>query len=874
MRETVILAPGINGAELLRSLARYGRNTIGCRVMSSAELARTVLMRNGIAVQETFIPRKDEPSVVDSFLRQIPYFQNASYADAESVSAALYTLCTLIPENEGDMIRETLPKGEFPEKNEALLEAYERYLAKLSAAGIIDTVGLIREALKPRPFAEGAEPECPRLPGTDILTLKEYPLTPLERKLAEQLSGDTVKESTLTALFGRDEKPLKDVSFTECYGASNEVRDIISYIFKNNIPLDTCTVAVTDTMTYAGLFSELASEYDIPVSFGCGLPLTVSNPARLLKLYQTWNTSGYRGTDALSALILSDAFDRKRLETMFTEGGPTDRKTWKKIIKVAGSLRLSAKHEENRKKLDDCASAMEELPYRYEDDRSEAKYCLSCAEVLASEMEKGPAYLIRNYSKIREGGAGRTDRSAVMVITGMIDAYLRYAASGSDIDGVIPAILNKTVSSENSREGCLHVCGIAGAMAVPREHLFIAGLSASRFPGSPAEDHLLLDSDLDLFGADAARLTSSARIKTKKQVLDDLLAFSASLGLSVRLSYPSSDLAALKDENPSSVLHEIFASVHPEKTDDGAFEGSLEHAGFFKDGLSRHHGIGKAYIGGTKVVPEWSANDGEQSPGGQPYMKWSPSSIEVFFSCPRRFYLTKILKIDEPDTDDPFQVIAANDTGTLAHSLMEALSTERYTKDDFLAEAGKAFDRFLLTRPPVHEDDAAREKERFLRMMENAYGQDPGRETVLSEEEQTVEHPSGITLYGFPDRVEKTEDGRYLIVDFKTGQRIKHEKDDIETCLQVLIYAYMMEQAGLDVAGCEYRYLRNAKTVTCRYDEDMKAKLDGQLRTFHDALISGYFPCTADRDNCSYCDLKGICGRDESSEETEAGGDD
>ena len=232
MRETFILAPGINGAELLRSLARYGRNTLGYRVCSPAELARTALMRNGVAVRDTFIPRKDEPSVVDSFLREIPYFENASYADAESVAAALYSMRSLVPENEASVIREKLPGGEFPEKNEALMAAYESYLAKLSSSGVIDTVGLIREALKKRPAAEGGDPAYLCLPDTDILTLKEYPLSPLERRLAEQLSGNTVKESTLTELFNADAAPLSDVTFTECYGASNEVRDIISYIFK------------------------------------------------------------------------------------------------------------------------------------------------------------------------------------------------------------------------------------------------------------------------------------------------------------------------------------------------------------------------------------------------------------------------------------------------------------------------------------------------------------------------------------------------------------------------------------------------------------------------------------------------------------------
>ncbi len=71
MKETVIFAPGAGGAELLRSLAGSGGNTLGFRIVGSVELARIALVRSGIAITDTFLPRKDEPSVIDSFLKEI-----------------------------------------------------------------------------------------------------------------------------------------------------------------------------------------------------------------------------------------------------------------------------------------------------------------------------------------------------------------------------------------------------------------------------------------------------------------------------------------------------------------------------------------------------------------------------------------------------------------------------------------------------------------------------------------------------------------------------------------------------------------------------------------------------------------------------------
>ena len=112
-----------------------------------------------------------------------------------------------------------------------------------------------------------------------------------------------------------------------------------------------------------------------------------------------------------------------------------------------------------------------------------------------------------------------------------------------------------------------------------------------------------------------------------------------------------------------------------------------------------------------------------------------------------------------------------------------------------------------------------------------------------------------------------------MIVDFKTGRKIKHKEDDIFTCLQVLIYAYMMEQSGYDIAGCEYRYIRNRKTVTCRFDDEMKAKLADRLTEFRTALLSGDYPCAESEDSCRYCTLRSICGKDKKAAEEEEDSD-
>ena len=148
MREKIILAPSANGTELLRSLARNGSNTLCLRVMSSAELAETALMRNGENVTQQYIRTVDEPSLIFSFLNEVEFFSSASFADAQNIAVTLDSLRKLIVSDESRILHEKLANGEFVENSTALGHVYDRYIAELKAKGLIDNIQLIRKAIE------------------------------------------------------------------------------------------------------------------------------------------------------------------------------------------------------------------------------------------------------------------------------------------------------------------------------------------------------------------------------------------------------------------------------------------------------------------------------------------------------------------------------------------------------------------------------------------------------------------------------------------------------------------------------------------------------------------------------------------------------
>ncbi|MBP3413298.1 MAG: PD-(D/E)XK nuclease family protein [Oscillospiraceae bacterium] len=830
MTEKILLVPGAVGTELIRMLARFGKNTLGLRIMNGTEFARFALMRSGIVLKERFLTRRQETAVIDGFVRDISYFASAGYADSEKIADALYGLRSLITEREDEQLYSSLPKGEFPEKNISLRAVYEQYCAALKAAGSIDTIGLLRKAM-----VEAKPLSCP------VILLQEYPLTPLEDSLVKHLAAELIC-SSLPQLLERDIVPLRNVDYTESYGSSNEVEGVVDYIIGNRIPFDHCTVAVANGTPYAQLFYDLSQAGGLPISMGCGIPILNTNPARLLKLLYDWNNSGYHGVDALRALLLSDAMDRK---TLFSTLGIESFGQLERLIELGGQLRLSFDSAENRRRL---------LALPQGEQESELYPCLTA---LAEELALGESGFVKKYAYIREGATGKSDRSALSLICDTLDSYALYA-DGSSSEQLIPELLQKTVCSENSTEGALFVTDISGALASMREHLFVVGMSASNFPGTPRENYLLLDSDYLLFAHGDAAPTSIHLIRRKKETLDRLLTLAAALDVKIHISYSGYDLVGLKEENPSSVLFELFKQQHGEGAGLQQYKDSFRRVGYFSNQRSARNRLGAAYMQGKEIICQ-EQDRSEEACAYTGEKAFSPTAIDRFFSCPRHFFLTSILGIREAEEDDPFTVIDPAAVGSLAHSLMEQLAHSPCDRDSFMQRVRDAFDSFLLVRPPIHRDSAETEKKTFCQMMENAYDMDPHNQVLASEEDQIVLHSSGVLLHGIPDRVEKTAEGEYIIADYKTGRSIRHKPNDIDTCLQVVIYAYLLEQHGIPISHCEYRYLRDSRVIPCAYDTSMREKLNDKLLEFKNALDTGCFPKAENPSACTYCTLAGLC---------------
>lgn len=841
LKERILLAPYVSGTELMRTLAKFGTGTFGMRIVSETELAEIALMKCGKSADRELVSAGKAESILNGIIKEVPYYANTSFSDAINLLNTLNELRGLIVSDERRTMRDKLSGGEFPEANAALFAVYEKYMSALDADDLTDAVGYLRYAL------ENAEPF-----DAEIMLLEEYPASELGKALADKLAGGKAETVTLVKLFAGEEKPLGECRVVRSFGSMNEARDILDEIVKGEIPYDKCTVACAETGALPLMLRELSEQYGIPMTLGCGLPISCSAPARLTARIKAWLVDGKCGIDSLDAVIFADEFDTEKL----CEALSCKRKDLHGAVETAGNLRLSLDSADNAAKI----AALKEVL-----DKDSSKYVsLALAEKLFSEFEDGIAYIIRNFAVVRPS-CRAMDKAALNAICGDLEAC-------KDMDeclDMLPCIMSKKICSELSREGCLHITSIAKASFGLRENMFIAGLTASAFPGAPKENYLICDKDMLRFSKEDAH-TSERTVTDKREAFERLLSLSSAAGCKVRLSFSGFDTAELKENNASSVVFEVLRRQIGNTVKLEELEDHIEKKGYFNTVFSAADRAAAAYCEGKTLLTS-DPEDPVVPDRKKTELCFYPSAFGTYFECQKKFYYSSVLGLGKLEKDDPMKVIAANTLGTLFHDkLMEPYGNARKTdpgysvpEAEFISMANAVWDRFILSRPPIDKNEANRQRNEFANMAVNALRMERNNSVLKVEEPLEFTHSSGFKIKGRLDRLEEAPNGAVIVADFKTGRSNGYKDDDFASCIQVMLYAYILEKQGITVGRGEYRFVKgDAKTVTCGYTNEMKESLEALLDDIADKLQNGGYTAAKKKDSCTYCDYKDICSKE------------
>ncbi|AKK05149.1 DNA/RNA helicase, superfamily I [Corynebacterium mustelae] len=244
----------------------------------------------------------------------------------------------------------------------------------------------------------------------------------------------------------------------------------------------------------------------------------------------------------------------------------------------------------------------------------------------------------------------------------------------------------------------------------------------------------------------------------------------------------------------------------------------------------------------------------------------SPSRIEAGLECPLRATLHQVLT----DEETPIALLR----GTLLHAFAEAIATGADV--DAAREAIiTAFDSIVkapqwLKEHEIHVWKDALDRTALWLQTTRAVFEQVGVEIAAN-----VQLPNGVQLVGRIDRLEKTDDGGYHIVDFKSGIN-RPTKDETQNHVQLMAYqlalrhgqltdtdAAIVSGSGIKVDGASLVYPEKpGKTIAT---VTQASKSDAELAEFAAALpplveeLSGPVLRATTNRHCRSCQLSVLC---------------
>ncbi len=245
----------------------------------------------------------------------------------------------------------------------------------------------------------------------------------------------------------------------------------------------------------------------------------------------------------------------------------------------------------------------------------------------------------------------------------------------------------------------------------------------------------------------------------------------------------------------------------------------------------------------------------------------SPSRLQDFQSCPRRFQHASIERRRQPAT-------YATAKGTFVHYVFERLfalpPAER--TDTAAREFVPAAETEVLVEPLVSEIGLTTEvRSRLLaetdRIITRYFAMEDPR-TVTSEgvEMRLTATVDGVPILGILDRLDRDDDGSLVIVDYKTGA-LPNRQYDSKTFANAELYAALCEEHfGERPRRIRLLYVTHGESVEREVTGAVlrarrKSAVDawGKIKRFYD---DGHFPATPSTNACRFCAYTELCRAD------------
>ena len=242
-------------------------------------------------------------------------------------------------------------------------------------------------------------------------------------------------------------------------------------------------------------------------------------------------------------------------------------------------------------------------------------------------------------------------------------------------------------------------------------------------------------------------------------------------------------------------------------------------------------------------------------------LRLSASKIDTYKDCPLQFKLKHVMQV-------PTKPKSYLDLGKAVHAVAEHLTelqmdgTEPTEELAFeiLAKEWNAGSFQSETQESQAKEKAKTMIRTFLRWISE------NKNTPIAVEQPFRIEIEGVSFDGSIDRVEKTPDGAFAVVDLKTGSVYKNSKS-IKVDPQMNVYALGVEKLyGELPVNTSLYYLKDDKVVDNHVEESQVRSVSEEIGAAVKSILDEEFDATPGYQVCKNCEYGGICDKKESEE--------
>lgn len=279
----------------------------------------------------------------------------------------------------------------------------------------------------------------------------------------------------------------------------------------------------------------------------------------------------------------------------------------------------------------------------------------------------------------------------------------------------------------------------------------------------------------------------------------------------------------------------------------------------------------------TAIAPKAQARAAAHAPGRVP-ASLSASAIESLRDCPYQFFARFLLKLQEvPELEAELD---KSDYGSWLHALLYRFHEERGTGPDaeLLTQLADELAKDLAPAEFLpYRSSFDRFAASYLAWL-SAY-EESGAQYEAGEQSRELQPWSGsghalafVALNGRLDRIDQQADGSRLLIDYKTGSvsRLKEKATSQAEDTQLAVYAALMRNAGVPLQA-QYLALDDSSGIVAVSHPEVEQSAALLLNGLEQDLLAldrgVALPALGEGSACGFCKMRGLCRRDDWSEE-------